>query len=106
MLRKGSAIEVEKSRVKESRRDYSTGGFSDATGFVIRCELRCLLYRSQLKRREITDPQEQGSAPASEDSRRTLSVTSETERIVKWVCPLPRGEGEPRRRFHQPSRAG
>lgn len=34
MLRKGSAMEVEKSRVKESRRDYSTGGFSDATGFV------------------------------------------------------------------------
>jgi hypothetical protein len=34
MLRKGSDIEVEKSRVKESRRDYSTGGFSDATGFV------------------------------------------------------------------------
>ena len=39
-------------------------------------------------------------------SRRPLSVMSETERIAKWVCPLPRGEGGPRRRFHQPSRAG
>jgi len=29
-------------------------------------------------------------------SRRPLSVMSETERIAKWVCPLPRGEGGPR----------
>jgi hypothetical protein len=27
-------------------------------------------------------------------------------RIAKLVHPLPRGEGGPRRRFHQPSRAG
>jgi hypothetical protein len=29
-----------------------------------------------------------------------------SQRIAKCVCPLPRGEGGPRRRFHQPSRAG
>jgi hypothetical protein len=42
----------------------------------------------------------------SEDSRRPLSVMSETQRMAKWVRPLPRGEGGPRRRFLQASRAG